>query len=168
MDYYQIGVANDITKDYISAAYYYELAVSEDTNADAFVDLALLYFQFTDYGMNASSGLSLDFIHTAFERYPLIIEKGLINYPSNTEMIFWEAYFRHRTIYDDLTSNDVLKILNTGEPSVVPYFFLWILEPKKYEVQREKLLKICNISLTSKNRWILSLIDTPAIDSSLN
>lgn len=165
MNYHNIAMGYDGRKDYIPAAYYYELAVMEERTANAFIDLAVFYFQFTDIGINTASQLSLDFISTAFARYDLILERGIDAFPSNSEMRFWKLYFRHRAVYyDDLSEADVLGILEQEGASPVPYFFLYLLEPKKYENERQKLLTTFRTVQTSKGRWILSLIDSPAID----
>ena len=80
-------------------------------------------------------------------------------------MRFWKAYFTHRSIYNDLSEADVLDIVNQGDSGLVPYFFLYLLNPEQYETERKALLKTCSANPTSKNRWILSLIDTDAMDA---
>jgi hypothetical protein len=47
MSYHSLGITYDTEMNYVVAAYYYELAVSEERTANAFIDLAVLYFQFT-------------------------------------------------------------------------------------------------------------------------
>lgn len=165
MNYHNIAMGYDGQKNYLTAAYYYELAVMEERTSNSFIDLAVFYFQFTDIGINAASQLPLDFISTAFARYDLVLDRGIDAFPSNSEMLFWRLYFRHRAVYyDDLSESDVLSILDRDGSSLVPYFFLYLLEPTKYENERQKLLRICRTFQTSKSRWILSLIESPAID----
>lgn len=162
MNLLETAIHYDINKEYLNAASYYERSIEKEGFPDSFINLAVLYFQFTDYGINASSGLSLEFIHKAFDSYRLIIDYGISKYPSNSEMKFWKEYFRHRTIYDDLTEQDVLAILRDGDFSIVPYFFLYLLKPDNYQAERQKLIQSCHKLLTSKNRWILSLIEADA------
>jgi hypothetical protein len=160
MTFHEQATSYDIEQEYIYAAFYYELAIAEERTADAFIDLAVFYFQFTDFGINSASRLPLDFIHTAFARYHVVIDRGIATFPLNNEMRFWKAYFHHRTVYDDWSEADVLKFLNDDNSNLVPFFHLYLFDPEKYSEQRDALLKDCGSRLTSKNRWILSLIDT--------
>jgi len=158
-----IAVSYDIEMDYITAAEYYERSIETEGYPDTFLNLSVLYFQFTDFGINAALSLPNEFVKKAFDRFDPVITEGISKFPRNTEMRFWKRYF-NRTINSELTEAEVLEILYQGEFSNAPFFFLYLLKPNTYSRQRDKLLVECRNLPTAKNKWILSLIDGPPID----
>ena len=159
-----IAVSYDIEMDYITAAEYYERSIESEGYPDAFLNLSVLYFQFTDYGINASLQLPVEFVKKAFDRFDPVITEGISEFPQNTEMRFWKRYFSWRTINSELTEAEVLEILNQGVFNNVPFFLLYLFNPSKYMPQRDELLIECQNLPTAKNKWILSLIDQAPID----
>jgi hypothetical protein len=159
MKLFQEAVREDVNRNYVRASELYEMSLERADIADAYINLAVLYFQFTDFGINAASGLRTEFIQKAFNSYDKVIERGIAKFPDNGEMRFWKKYFRFSSLGDELEEEEVLSILRSSNSSLVPYFFLYLLAPEKYKVERDALCNQCHQLLTSKNMWILSLIE---------
>lgn len=159
MNFFEEAVREDINGDYIQASALYEKSIERADNPDAYINLAVLYFQFTDFGINASQKLPVEFIRKALGRFDEVINLGMAKFPQNGEMKFWSKYFRFSSMGDKLEDRDIIDILRDSEPSLVPYFFLYLSDPVKYSSERDALSEQCHRLLTSKNRWILSLIE---------
>lgn len=159
MSYIQAAIEQDVKGDYIKASELYERSIEIENFSDAYINLAVLYFQFTDVGINATSHLPLKFIKKSFSRYEEVINEGINKFPNNSEMKFWKKYFNYRAIGDSLSAGEVLDIMKEDESNVIPYFFLYLTEPEKYKNQKAVLINQCHQLLTSKNKWILSIIE---------
>lgn len=158
MSYFNEAVEQDTRGNYIRASELYERAIEEDEGPDAFINLAVLYFQFTDVGINAHLQLPLGFVHRAMSRFDEVVNRGIAKFPDNAELRFWKKYFRFSSLGDELEEGEVLSILEGDESSLIPYFFLYLLNPEKYKNQRVEIVADCGKLLTAKNKWILSLI----------
>jgi hypothetical protein len=95
------------------------------------------------------------------EKYQKTLHEGMMVFPNNPELHFWEKYFLHRGIFEDFSENECIEILNKygRNESLVPYFFLYLFDKELYKKQRDELLRICLEVPTVKNNWIKSIIE---------
>lgn len=162
------GIDSEINGQYLQAVKYYaiELENSNNSSIDTYINLAFLYWQFaaeltlTD-GYNIPNEWSL----IGGERYPVIIEKGLIKYPRNVELHFWKNYFPYRLFGKEFTQENCQELITKygNSESLVPYFFLYLFDKNKYEAEKALLLKKCEELPTAKHQYIKSILNTKSI-----
>lgn len=155
------AVTKDIEKDYLSAVQLYEKSVKEEgMPLDAVINLAFLYWQFSDYAFNTNNKIPKEYVQIGADLYSEVLDKGLVKYPDVAELHFWKKYILHRMIFDDLTEKEVKEIIdNYNNTSLVPYFFLYLTDEEKYNKERGQLLEYCNKRRTAKNLYIIALLE---------
>jgi hypothetical protein len=161
------GILKDINEDYLEAVKCYEKEIlSQFPNIDSFTNLAFLYWSFAteQIEFNIPNGITDEWSLIGGERFSIIIEKGLTKYPSNVELNFWKQYFSHRLFGHNFSENDCKNLLEKyGEAeNLVPYFFLYLFDNRKYRDKIIKLLEVCINLPTAKNNYIKSFLFDPA------
>jgi len=157
------AVSQDIAKNYDEAIKSYEDAIRDNENihTDAFTNLAFIYWSLANEPPFAfEPGISEKWSIIAGERFPIILEMGILRQPDTVELIFWKRYFAHIVLGEDFTPEECKAIVqghSTGE-SRVPYFFLWLFDKKSYIGERVALLRRCEEERTTKNRYIISIL----------
>lgn len=159
------GLKKDIEKKYIDAVIAYENEISNNSNqilVDNYINLAFLYwsFAFELFEFNIPNNINEDYSIIGGNRYKIILDQGLNNYPKNLELNFWKKYFQHIIYGDKFTENDCERLLIdfSESQSIVPYFFLYLHNKDKYTEIKKVLLDKCNNCLTAKNIYIISII----------
>jgi hypothetical protein len=159
-----IALKKDIDKQYLEAVSYYENDISSDEPAsvDSYVNLAFLYWEFAaeHFEFNIPNNIPSKWSIIGGERFEKIIKMGLEKYPDSLELHFWQKYLPHRLFNNVFTESECENLLDKygRNTNVVPYFFLYLFDEKKYEEQKKALLVICNTISTAKNIYIRSLL----------
>jgi hypothetical protein len=163
MKHFKTGLQLDLLGEYNSAIQAYEQEVKTNCrDINSYINLTFLYWhsiaQFSWADMYNIPNHTRD---KSFDRYQELIAMMKFKFPEYGEIYFWEIYFSHRLIFVPLGEGEILNILsNYKDLTVVPYFFLYLLDNEKYRDQQEKLLKECTILPTAKNIYIKSIIET--------
>lgn len=159
------AISNEINKKYIEAVESYENEIgkkSSDVGPDSFINLAFLYwcFAFEFFEFVIPNSISEYWSNVGGDRFPKILKLGLSKYPNNMELHFWEKYFLHISLGKKFSMNDCLKLIETycDGQSLVPYFFLYQFDKKKYKKERDELLRGTEKIPTAKNIYIKSLL----------
>ncbi|HEY3285078.1 MAG TPA: hypothetical protein VGN26_22625 [Armatimonadota bacterium] len=154
------ALETDIAGNLPDAAHLYEQALhDEDAPLDAYLNLAALYWACIDPG--CSRGRSL--FTKAAERYDAVLCEAETKYGYVPEIGFWRLYFAF-TILGEPPFEEECKVLVT-EPgrTLVPYFYIYgTSHGKQYVQQAIRLLADCKASPTTKNRYIISVIEATA------
>lgn len=155
------ALINELKENYIKAVEIYEKAIEQKTivDIDSFINLSFIYWSFVDYGFSSYYCISNSLRDFGAIRYSQILKKGIKLYPNSLELHFWSKYYQHRHLGVEFTETNCLKLIeNYDNDSLVPYFFLYLFDNKKYKEQRDKLLLECKNLPTAKNRYIISII----------
>lgn len=159
----ETALIKDMGRNYIEAVKSYEDEIADNSTPDSYINLAFLYwsFAFELFEFNNPNNITEDYSVIGGNRYKIILDLGLSNYPSNLELHFWEKYFQHIIFSDEFSEKDCQKLLKEygDSGSIVPYFFLYLFDKEKYKQKRNELLDICNEYPTAKNIYIKSIIE---------
>ena len=162
MTSFQYAISKDIQRDVIAAANLYESCISIGGPLDAFINLAFLYWQSTEYGFNAAYNLPIAFIHKSGERYSRILDLGMTAFPSSKELVFWDRYFAFVSLGDDFSPEECEGYVEAPD-HLIPYFFLRSLPiGTRYHEPADRLLQQCRLLPTLKNSYIVSVLESNA------
>jgi hypothetical protein len=163
----ELAVTKDIQRSFFEAIELYEEIISAQfAPIDAYINLAFIYWRFgADFGFQAANNISNEWRDIGAKKYSKVISDALKLYPQSRELHFWEKYFPHRDYFSDFSSEECLAIIEKYniDESLVPYFFLYLDNPKKYSVQRNRLLLQCEKTPTQKNVYIMALLTSNAL-----
>lgn len=158
--------AKEINKDYLEAVKSYEDEINNrsiSASLESYINLAFLYwcFAFELFEFNIPNNISEDWSSIGGERYPKVLELGLNIYPDSIELNFWKKYFSHIIYGEEFLEGDCKNLIDKygDSENVVPYFYLYLFDKKKYEVEKNKLLDECSKQHTAKNIYIRSILE---------
>ena len=156
------AINKEINKEYIEAIELYENDIKNLGSLNSYINLAFLYwsFAFELFEFNIPNNISENWSIIGGNRYPKILELGLKNYPNSMELNFWQRYFSHISFGEEFSENDCKQMIKNYEKdeSIIPYFYLYIFNKNKYEVEKNKLLDECSKQPTAKNIYIISIL----------
>jgi len=163
MKYFNQALQKDINQEYVNAIELYEESIKREETIDAFINLAFLYWQVSsEFAFRDQYGISDKWLSIGSDRYNLLLNQSIILFSKNAEPIFWKKYFDHISLGEELTENDVLNILKKCEDGLlVPCFFLYLLNPRKYNHQIDEIIAKAKEKPTSKYLYILSVLQVP-------
>ncbi len=155
----------EINREYVEAVKCYEDEIANKEPSilpDSYINLAFLYwsFAFDYFGFDIPNNIPDDYSIIGGNRYQIILDLGLHNYPNNLELNFWKKYFQHIIFGEEFSNKDCEHLVEKygDSESIVPYFFLYLFEKEKYIGRRNELLDICIKYPTAKNNYIKSII----------
>lgn len=159
------AIEKEIEKKYIEAINYYELDINsnEKPYVESFINLSFIYWclAFEYFEFILPNGISEEFSLIGGDRFMNIIDKGIEKYPDNIELQFWKKYFIHISYGEEFSYEECIGLLkkSKNEEGDVLYFFLYMFDEEKYEVEKDKLLKKIKGKLILKNLYIISLLE---------
>lgn len=161
----ELAINKELNKEYINAVELYEEEMNNTTLSaplESYINLAFLYwsFAFDFFGFDIPNSIPDNYTVIGGNRYPKILELGLNNYPNSIELNFWLRYFSHIIYSEEFSESDCQRLIEKygDDKSLIPYFFLYLFNKNKYEVQRDKLLEECSKQATAKNIYITSIL----------
>jgi len=160
MNWFNVALEKDIHEDVLGAVGAYEKVIQQNGPVDAYMNLAFICWQSTEYGFNAAYHLPLEFIKLAGERYPKVLQKAETLFPDTPEIEFWKLYFDYMTLGADAFTAQCERLVAQPNCSLVPYFYLYSMSDGRcFEDEAMDLLKICKSLPTLKNQYIASVIE---------
>ena len=158
------AVQRDIEGDYVRAADHYEQVIQAGgASLEAYLNLAVLYWQCTDYGFNASHKLDIEFIHKSGERYQLLLQEAGQRFSNRPEIKFWVLYCDYITLGNPPFVEECKLLVDASNQTLVPYFYLYSAsQGSEYEAKAHILLEECLKHPTVKNKYIASVIKSVA------
>ncbi len=158
-----LALQKEIEKDYVKAVELYEKDIEGKASVESYSNLAFLYwcFAFELFEFNIPNNISEVWSKLGGERYSEILRLGLDKYPNSRELIFWKRYFAHIIFGENFTEEDCRQIIQTykDDESIVPYFFLYLFDKKKYVNEKNALLIQCNKTPVAKFLYIKSVLN---------
>lgn len=158
------GRKEEINKEYIEAVRCYEDEIANKETSilpNSYINLAFLYwsFAFDYFGFDIPNNIPDDYSIIGGNRYQIILELGLKQYPNSEELHFWKRYFQHIIYGEDFSEQDCKTLLQKyNDNSLAPYFFLYLFDKEKYREKMLNLMEEINIYPTAKNLYIRSII----------
>lgn len=145
-----------------AAAAYEEVIQQGDAPVDAFINLACIYWETTDFGFNTGHNLSHAFFMKAGERVYKVLDEAQARFGELPEITFWRWYFDFTYMGESAPPLDkCLELLKHPEANLVPYFYLYSQDRKpEYLAPLQALYNEVLPQKTIKNRYIISIIDS--------
>ena len=155
------AVKLDIEQSLVEASEAYEEVIQhDDAILEGFINLACLYWQVTDYGFNATHKLPVEFVQKAGDRMYQILDVAEKRFGSVAEIEFWRNYFNFTTLGGDSFLDKAIGLGKSGS-SLVPYFHIYTqTKDDKYLPEVNQLFTIARTQLTTKNRYIISILES--------
>lgn len=166
MSAYEMALEHDIAQEIEKAAEYYEISIREsEATLDAYINLACLYWQATDFGFNAALNLPADFIKIAGSRMYAVLESAEKIFGHHSELTFWRMYFDFTSVGEPPFPEKALELAQQSDDTLVPYMHVYDqTRDEKYRIQVEQLLEEANSTPTTKNRYIASILNSSSLN----
>jgi len=143
------------------AARLYEAAlVADPGNADALVELVVLYWQATDYGVWKSKGINREFVGFAGKRFRELLGQGSDSFPGSPAIRFWAKYIAWADLGEPLDGDECRTLLRGRPEYLEPAMFLFAAsQGSECESEARRLLHVCEQVGTSRCRYVVSVIE---------
>ena len=140
---------------------YEEILLSKQPPLEAFINLAVLYWEFTRYGTSEEYGLDESFTERAVKRCLEVIDQADKHYPNNPDVTFWYLYIRYIDFTDEHFRSKCKELVKDPACSLDPYFYLFSgPDGDNYCKEVLALIGKCKWEKTFKNQYILSVIES--------
>jgi hypothetical protein len=152
------AIAQDADGKILVAADCYEKLISDgDAPPEVYLNLAVLYWRSTDPDFSGSFDLGVQFVEKAIFAYGALLDEGSHLFSEVTEFAFWRLYID----FIDLRGKPFKeKAQAYALDSLVPYIYLAGMDgPKSYIPQLTSLRRECLEQPTTKNRYLLEVLD---------
>ncbi|MAS38355.1 MAG: hypothetical protein CL610_30440 [Anaerolineaceae bacterium] len=161
MSQYELAVQLDVEQKLEEAANLYE-AVIKESNAplDSFINLACLYWVSSQPGSSARG----EFYTRAGERMYEVLDEAQERFGKQPEIVFWRLYFNQITLGEPTFLDQALDLVGQHNSSSVIYFYLYAEGNDDYIPFVRRLYEDAQNLKTTKNRYILSFLDSPSFD----
>lgn len=142
-----------------AAQAYEDVLRSDPTDLDATINLAVLYWQATDYGMSASRQLPVEFVALAGRRLRELLGQASQRFGGRPEVTFWTKYIAWSDFGEE-TPLDECRNLLRDHPQYLEPAMLLFAQSAGSEAQEEamELLAKCSVQ-TTRCRYIASVIN---------
>ncbi|MBI1925662.1 hypothetical protein HYR99_15585 [Candidatus Poribacteria bacterium] len=137
---------------------YEEILKLRQVPLSAYLNLAFLYWQSTEYGFNAAYHLSPEFIKLSGTRYRQVLQAAEKRFPKHPELQFWRMYFDFVMLGAPPFVEACQRLVSESNCSLVPYFYLYAMfEGHAYQKEAKALLEEFEKLPTFKHRYIASI-----------
>jgi len=144
----------------LAATIYEEILAEGNRTLDVFLDLAVMYWQATDFGLIAAKNLSKEFISRAATRAPELLSEATLAFPESTEAEFWLAYIRWADLGDALTVQQCKTLLQRDPGTLVPAMHVFgQTDGQDCIAEAMELRRQCATLKTRRCSYIVSVIE---------
>ena len=142
------------------AADLYERALAGGRQRDAMLDLAVLYWQATDYGYLAAKKLRAEFVSRAGKRFPELLREAASAFPDSTEVEFWCRYIEWTDFGGPAPTNACAELLARDPTTLAPAMHLFsVSQGRQCRSEASALLRASEGLGTARARYVVSVID---------
>jgi hypothetical protein len=143
------------------AAKAYEEALTKNPPALAMLmNLAVLYWQSTEYGFWAGHQLSREFVGAAASRLGECLQRARSLFPSAAEPQFWTKYIAWSDLGEPFPVEECRQLLASEPTSLVPAMHLYaVSQGRDCANEASLLLQQCRADGTTRARYIASVIE---------
>jgi hypothetical protein len=133
----------------------YELAIRQGTAPiEAYINLALIYLQYLDFGYASFHQVPLEMQEGAADRFRQIVSGAEAQFGKSPEIEFWHRYFNFFALCEEPFYKEAAKL--AAEGASVAYLHLAGHGP--YQRQARSLLESVKLRRTTKERFIESVL----------
>lgn len=153
--------ARDRPGNLVDAASAYEAALELGRrNIEILVNLTVLYWQATDFGVASSEKISIEFQSRAEKRYVELIEEIQRSHPSAPEAHFWSKYIPWAENGSDFTPEQCREIIRLRPEYLDPWMFIFVVSNGNEGVaEARRLRETCATNSTMRCRYITSMLN---------
>jgi hypothetical protein len=143
-----------------AAALYEAVLTAPDAPLQAFMNLAVLYWQATDYGFSTAVKLKSEFVRMAGRRRREVLQGALLAYPGSTEALFWTKYMAWADLGGTLTLDECEDLLSKDPSVLVPAMHEFALSNgSRAQKEAEALLSSSRLEGTVRAKYICSVVE---------
>jgi len=143
----------------VAAAAYEASLAGDERTLTALLNLALLYWQATDFGLSTAKNLDPEFVAKAGERFPVVLAEAHRAFPESTEVQFWKKYIAWADLGEEFSLDECRKLLQRDPTTLVPAMYLFAqTRGDAYQEEALELLRQCQQEPTTKNRYVASVL----------
>ena len=143
-----------------AAAAYEGVLLSTPDDLTTTINLIVLYWQATDFGISATQRLSPAFVVIAGRRLRELLEEPQACLSSQAEFLFWRKYIAWADLGEPLDPADCREFLRQNPQYLEPAFVVFSRSAGvEAEAEAMKLLERCSKCPTARCRYIESVID---------
>lgn len=144
----------------VQAADAYEQAIAAaDVSLEAYLNLAVLYFECLDFGYVSYHRLGDDFVARAARRMTEVLDEAQTRFGQNSEIEFWRRYFRYVHAGAE-PFVDACRTIAASGTSLVPYFYLFAAtDGQLYRQEAGRLFESVALGKTARERHIKSVLN---------
>ena len=142
-----------------AATVYEAVLLSAPDDLTATMNLAVLYWQATDFGNSAAEHLPPEFVAHAGKRLRELVGAAQGRFPREPEVLFWSRYVAWADVGEPFDPAECRELLRLYPDYLEPAFVLFSRSAgTEAEVEAMKLLERCSEDPTARNRYIVSVI----------
>ena len=108
-----------------AAAAYEDILVREGPNVRVLLNLVLLYWQSTDFGLSSAKQLTPTFVARAGQRVPTLLAEANRAFPKSTEVQFWKRYIQWADLGEEFAVDECRELLLREPKVLVPVLHLF-------------------------------------------
>lgn len=145
----------------LAASLYESLAAGGTADLETLLNLAVLYWRATDFGIAAGQRLPPEFFHMAALRCRELLAEAERRFPESTAPRFWRKYIDWADLDAPFERTECLELLreDPGNPLPALYLFSDSLG-EEFEAEARELLRRCRADVTIRNGYVASVIET--------
>lgn len=152
------AIAADCAEQIEPAAEAYEVHLQQ-SHGDlvALINLAVLYWQVTDFGFSTAYALSPTFVAAAGKRFPILLAQA----EHASEAQFWSNYIRWADLGEPFSMSVCEEMLRRDPETIVPAMYIFsVSRGLRCRSQAVRLLGQSRTQPTTKNRYIISVVES--------
>lgn len=144
------------------ALYEQSLAVAP---LEVMIDLAVLYWQITDYGFWSTLGLPVALVDLGATRSAEVLDEAQRRFPNVPAPIFWRKYIAWADVGEPLSLDDCRRWLAQDPTSLEPALYLFMIsQGKECRPEAMALLHEARAHGSTRSKYIASVIESVSGD----
>jgi hypothetical protein len=143
-----------------AASAYEATLLSEPLDLTAILNLTVLYWHATDYGVSATEHLSREFVALAGSRFRELLKVAQVRFPERPEVLFWTKYIGWAELGEAFEPEECRSLLADHPEYLEPALVLFARSAGvEAEAEAMQLLARCSKEGTARCRYIVSVIN---------
>jgi hypothetical protein len=143
------------------AAMLYEEALSAgERDPGAFLNLAILYWQATDYGFSTEKRLDPEFVVRAGTRLQELFRDASRAYPENAELEFWRKYIAWADLGEEFPIQDCRQLMFENPTVLTPAMYIFAQsQGREMRDEAVELLQKCREDGSTRAQYVVSVVE---------
>lgn len=156
-----IALAEDAADRPLNAEAAYKRAIqSASANLEAYLNLAVLYLQFADFGYASYHGIPEDLVNRSYELAMETLDQAQARFGPHPEIDVWRAYADFAVRGSSLDLEALLQLARQRQ-TLAPYLLLASVSGlKQYRTQAQALLEQIKDGKTERHRLMRSILES--------